>query len=409
MARPSVNISQSNGNLGRIAPLEDGISAIVVSGVAVSGQFALNDVLGPFFSLADAENVGITEAYDSTNTTVAHKHIKDFYDAAGNGTELYVMVVAKTLAMADVCDKTLDYLSKLLRTAQGKVRLVAVCRTPQTGYTPMYANQLDTDIVSAITKAQELFEDEFLKHRPVQILIEARDFQGNISSMLDLRDPALGPNANRVSLVISQDADYAANNAFASKMAFAGYVLGKLAGIPVQRNIGRVKSGAIGITNIALSNGVNYNTLTDTQINTLHDKGYIFALKHSGKAGFFFNDDPTACPITDDYAFIGRGRVMDKASRITRQVFLNELNDDVELNEETGKLDAAVIKSYQQKVEDEINRQMTSRREIVRVSCFVDPDQNVLSTDKIDTEVNILPKGYAKEINSVLAYENPLA
>lgn len=408
MSRPSVTIIEENGALGRTAPSADGISGLIVSGVAVSGQFALGDILGPFFSPQDAIDKGITAAYDTTNTCLAYKNIADFYDYAGLGTELYVQVVAKTVVMTDLADKALTYAKKMLVHAAGKIKLLGISRVPDGAYTPSYSEGFDGDLWTAVTKAKALIAEEFALYRPVSVIFEGRDFQGSASATKDLRS-ASGLLANRVGIMMGADYDYATANAHAAKYAAVGIALGKLAGIAVQRNIGRVKDGDLGILSAGFSNGAKYNTLTETNLDSLHDHGYMFMLQHAGKSGFFFNDDPTASPITDDYSSISRGRTMDKAARITRAVYLEELNDDVELDPATGKLAASTIKHYQGEVEKQINLQMTSLKEIVKATAFVNPDQNVLSTDKIVTTLRIMPKAISKEIEATLSFENPAA
>lgn len=408
MSRPTVTIIEGNGALGRVAPSTDGISGLIVSGVAVSGQFALGDVLGPFKSPQDAIDKGITALYDTTNTCLAYKHIADFYEYAGLGTELYVMVVAKTVVMADLANKGMNYAKKMLTTALGKIKLLAITRVPDALYVPVYTEGFDGDLWTAVTNAKALVAEEFALYRPVSIICEGRDFQGNASTTKNLRNAA-GLNANRVGIMMGADNTISTTIAHAAKYAAAGIALGKLAGIPVQRNVGRVKDGDSGITSAGFSNGAAYNTLTDTNLNTLHDNGYMFFVQHAGKAGFFFNDDPTAAPLTDDYSSISRGRTMDKAARITRSVYLEELNDDIALDPTTGKLAISTIKHYQGAVEREINAQMTANGEIVSVAAFVDPNQNVLSTDKISTTLKIMPKAISKTIEATLSFDNPLA
>lgn len=405
MAKPDVKVIETNGNLGRVGPSEDGISGIIVSGVAIAGQFALGDVLGPFASTADVEALGITAAYDTTNTCMAHKHISDFYDYAGNGTGLYVMVVAKTVTMTDLADRTLSYAKKLLSTTLGKIRLLAITRVPDGAYTPTYTGQFEADLATAIVKAQALVNEEFTLHRPVSIIFEGRNFQGNASSSVDMRDSVAGYNANRVSVMIGNDYDYASTVSYANKYAAAGIALGKAAKNPVQRNIGRVKDGDLGILNAGFSNGAKYSSLSETNTDSLHDHGYMFFRQHAGKAGYFFNDDPVAAPITDDYSSLSAGRTMDKVARITHQVFLEELLDDIELNPDTGKLDVGTIKYYQGEIEKEVNKQMTNNGEIVRVTAFVDPDQNVTATNKVTAEVNVRRKGMATDIEVSLGFE----
>lgn len=408
MGKPDVIVNQSNGNLGRTSPSEDGISALVVSGIAVSGQFALGDVLGPFTSPMDAEAKGITAAYDLANTCLAHKHISDFYAGAGLGTELYVMVVAKTILMKDICDKANAYAKKLLVTGNGRIRLIGITRCPDGAYTPTYTTQFEQDLWDAIAKSVLLRNEEYALHRPVSFMIEGRDFQGNASTSLNMRDTTVSPNANRTMIVVGNDNDFVVANAYASKYASVGFALGVAAFNPVQRNIGRVKNGRLellGFGTPGFSNGAAYNTLTETNTDSLHDHGYVFFRKHSGRTGTYFNDDSVATPLTDDYSSFSAGRTMDKAARITRDIYVEEILDDIELDPATGRLPAVTIKAYQGNVETEINNQMTNKKEIVRVSAFADPTQNVTATDKVVIGIKIRRKGIAKDIEATLAYE----
>ncbi len=410
--KPDVNIIETNGNLGRVAPAEDGTSLLLASGAAVSGQFALGDVMGPFTSLADAEAKGLTAAYDTANRSFAHQHISDFFamlDLMGaKGTELYVQINANSVTMTDMCDKTLTYAKTALSQGNRKIKLVGVTRVPDAAYITgiTYTGQFDTDVSNAIPKAKALVIEEFGLHRPVSFIIEGRDFQGNASSTTNLRDLA-GPNANRVSIMMGNDNDIAAAQSIVAKSKYAsvGLMLGKAAAIAVQRNIGRVKDGDLLITNAGYSNGAAVDTLTETNTDSLHDHGYVFFRRHTGKAGFFFNDDNCACPITDDYSGLAAGRTMDKVARIARQVFLEDLLDNIDLDPATGRLDVATCKYYQGEVEKEVNAQMTNNGEIVRVVAYVDPNQNVTITDKLSIQINIRRKGTARDIEAKLAFE----
>ncbi len=397
---PNVIINQTNGNLGRVGVAEDGTSLLIGSGVAVSGKFALGDVLGPFTSIEDVETAGITALYDSTNDCLMHQHASDFYLGAGNGVKLYIMVVANTVTMTQMADKTLTHVAKALSQAEGAIKLVAISRIPDTIGT--IADQFETDIVTAVTKAQELVASEFAapNHRPISVLIEGRNFGGTASSAKDFRTMA----ANRVSVVISQDADVAAKDAAYAKYANVGYALGVLAGLPVQRNIGRVKNGALTIGSAALSSGSLIKNVSAADQESLNAKGMIFIKKHVGKDGFFFNDDHTCCPLTDDYAFITSGRVMDKVSRIARTVYIEDLLDEIEIDAETGRLPVSTCKGFQASVESQVNAQMTALGELAGISAFVDPAQNVQSTDKLSVNISIVKLGTARQIEAELGF-----
>ena len=404
-ALPSVNVSLSNGNLGRTGTSQDGTSGIIVSGIAVSGQFALGDVVGPYTSIADAEANGIDAAYDTANTCMAYHHIKAFFDQAPAGTKLYVMVVAKTVVMTDLCDVAMDYAKKLLVQTAGAIKLIGITRIPDVAYTPTYSGQFETDLSTALTKLQALVESEFALHRPVRAIIEGRNFQGVVSTTRDLRSVSTGPNANAVMVMIGQDNDVAASLAAYEKYAAVGTALGRAAAIPVQRNLGRVKDGDIGITNAGLSNGALLSTLSDQNVSDLNDKGYVFLRSHAQKAGFFFNDDHTACPITDDFGQLSLGRVADKAASIAYLTYLEELLDEVQIDATTGKLALPTVKHYQGEIEQAIIDQMPG--EISSVECFIDPDQKLLSNSNLQIQLDITPVGTNRTISVTLALVNP--
>lgn len=406
MALPKVTINQGSGNLGRTTDSEDGISLLIVSGIAVGGEFALNDLLGPFTSLADAEDLGINEAYDLANTCLAWRHIADFYEeseALGvKGCQLYVQVVAKTVRLATMVDNASTlYAKKLLQQLGGAVRLLAVSMVPDGAYVPTYDSQIEADAVSAIAAAQVLWVAEQVQHRPVQILIEGRNWQGTVSSTKNLRTLT----SNRVSVVLSQDGAIAATHADSAKYANVGRALGRLAAIPVQRNIGRVKDGAVDVTTPGFSNGGTLNSLTDANLDTLHDRGYIFLRSYVGKEGVYFTDQPTCIVATNDYAYVSDGRVIDKADRIAYGVYVDELLDSVPVDPTTGKLPAAVIKNFQGLVEKAINQNMAG--EISSVTAYCNPDQDVLATSQISLELTIVPMGTAREFVVELAFSNP--
>jgi hypothetical protein len=402
MGLPKVIIEQQNGNLGRAGANEAGIAALVVSGIAVATKLALNQVI-VLGGIADLKAYGLDAAYDATNSVLVYRHVKDFYDEAGEGAELHLMVVAQTSTLTDMVDSALVLGAKLLKDA-GNINFLAVARNPAAEYVPVITEGLDTDVVNAIAKAKALRAYEEGQYRYPHILIEGRAFAGNIATVKDLRAED-GPLANRVSVVLNADP---AVSAVRPGYAAIGLALGRLAKLSVQRSMARVKDGPVNVAAAGLSDGSAISTFTEIQLGDLHDKGYIFLRKHVGKDGFYFNGEPTAAPISDDYSRISRGRIMDKASRLVRAVYLEELEDDVEVDPTTGKLLAGVIKSYQAAAENSIEVNMLSRGEISGVSVTVDPDQDVLSTDEIKTEVVLVPKAISSTIKAILKFENPL-
>jgi hypothetical protein len=404
MSMPDVNIELMNGQLGRAVSEKDGVAAIIGSGIAVNGMFALGDILGPFYQVRDAEAKGINAKYDEENKLLLYQHIADFYKNAGTGAALYVMPVAQTVTLEEMADKDLQYAAKLIEQLSGEVRLVALTRVPDLAFEPVLTAGLDSDVIAAASKAQVLAVHSFDHFRPVSFLIEGRAFQGTVGDIADLRNEAAGPNANRVHVVISADNTRAMEDTNSLYYAHAGFALGRAAAIPVQRNLGRVRDGKLDIKNPGLSSGDPLNIFNETDLNVLNEKGYIFLRQHAGKAGYFFNDDHAACPIQDDYAYLNRGRVIDKAARLIRQLYLNDLLDEL-LVDKDGKLDIGVVKNFEKRGESHIA--MNMRGQISNVEVFMNPDQNILATDETEVQLAITPLGTNRKMKIKLGFKNP--
>lgn len=406
-----VIINKAGGALGRVSASTDGSAALLASGVAVDGKFVLGDIL-TLQSLADADAIGIDQAYDTDNGVLLYQHIKNFYSEAPDGTTLRVMVCANTVTMAQMLAKDGDYAAKLLEAAGGDVRLLAVSRVPQAEYAPTHqwegSNvEIDEDVIGAIAAGQLLADDMLDKNRPVNIFVEARDFQGTVADLPDLRDGNT-VSAHHVSAVLCANPDVSATHA---AYAAVGLALGRVAAISTSRNAGRVKDGAVSFIKAGISGGVSNSELSDAQLQSLSDKGYWVLRAYDGISGWRFFDDWTCIPNTSDWSCVSRCRPFDKAVRVAFLTYQTELLDDILVDPDTGKLNAAVTGSYQSKIENAINLSCKigqSDAELSGVSAYVDPEQNVLANDKVAIQLSIVPKGMTRAIVVDLSYSNPL-
>lgn len=394
MALPGVSIEIQNGALGLIPQTDDNIVGLLLQGVAVSGGIQL---LTPTLitSLQDAIDVGLDADYDTDNTVRVYKHIKEFYDEAGTGAPLWIMLVSQAVSMEDMVDKAeANYAVKLLDASGGKIRVLGVTRSPAGGYSPnTTANHIDLDVVTAIDFAQALAVEYANKFAPLRVVLEARAYTGTVGSLvnLKLRDD------NRVALLLG-DTVTGGNGA-------VGLLMGRISAIPVMRNVGRVKSGSLTVA--AAYVGSETIEVAAGDITTIHDKGFITIRTYPRKAGYFFTDDPTATSATDDYNSLARGRVIDKAITIAYDTYANEILDEIEIDPATGRIAIDKAKYYQIIIETAINAAMTATGEVSGVTALVDPTQNVLSTGQICVELRIVPVGYAKQIVVKLGFDNP--
>lgn len=384
---PDVIIAIQNGQLGGVLTLADGVCALIVTGTAVVDKIAIGEPK-VIFSLQDAIDTGI----DSVSNDFAYRQIREFYSTAGTGAELYVMLVSDTMTQTSMLDVTnTNGASKLLDFAGGRVRMLFTAFHPDEDYEPTLTSGIDSDVLTAIVKAQQLAEIYAEKQAPIRVFISGRAFTGNAALLPNLRSMS----NNRVAVVVGSTGS--------EGIASVGLFAGRCAAIPVQRKASRVKDRALPIVS-AYVGGLSVDTYSG--LNLMHDKGFIVLRTFPGVAGYFFSDDPTATSSTDDYAFVARGRVIDKAHIIAYLTFIEELHDEVPIDS-SGRLSMGLIKYLETKIENQIGQIMVANGEVSSVNCSIDPNQNILTNNKLIVILRITPVGYNSTIEVQLGFQNP--
>lgn len=404
---PYVKIDFANGAIGASEPMDDGVTGLVCTAAAVTqtvngkteNVFALNT---PYLitKLDELVSKGITSDSSDANATL-YKAVKEFYDEAPDGSKLWIMGVADTVTIADIVDKTKDNAKKLLVAANGTIRTLAVKIKDKSAYTPTVTTGIDGAVRTAITNAQSLAEwATATLFAPVMVLLEGRHYTGNAETLVS--NPINTGNDNRVGVVIG---DTVAD----SKGAAVGLLAGRIASIPVQRSIARVRTGSITATMMYI--GSVAAELGNP--GTINDCGFICPRTFVGKAGYYWSDDKLAAEASDDYSLIPRRRVADKAYRITYSTLINEVAEEISVTDD-GKISAPVVKAIQTAVESAIVNNMTSRGNLgndpsdpndMGVECYINPDQNIVATSRLDVQLRIKPHGYSKYIEVSLGFK----
>lgn len=392
---PRVKIFFENGALGLVTTPADGVLGLVCTGAAVSTTF----LLATPYTLRSLDNLlalGVT----SVNNPGLYKTVKEFYDAAGEGAELWIMAFPDTVKLSDMVDVTDAAKARaLINAANGRLRGIVATRTPAAGYTPTITAGLDADVALAITKAQALHEwSRDNKYAPVFVVLEGYAYSGNAIDLADLTTM----NKNAVSVLIGDTVKD-------SKAAAVGLLAGRIASIPVQRNIGRVKDGPITTVTAYLKD----KAAEVADVESVHNKGYITFRTFIGRSGYFFNDDFTATLPTDDYSHLTHRRTIDKAYRIAYDSMLDELLNEVPVNGD-GTLQLPLVKAWEAKVESAIANQMTAAGELSAdvtdvndrgVKCFIDPAQNIIANSILNVSLRVRPFGYPRYINVYLGFQ----
>lgn len=394
MTLPSAKVSIEGGALGRVATLNDGVACLIVSGVAIPGNVTL-DTPVQVFTTQEAVALGIDAAYDTANSTNAYKQISEFYEEAGEGQELWIVVRTNTATLAS----SAALLNTLQLAAEDRIKLFGICRKPDGAYTPTITNAIDADVTAAVTAAKLQAITMQARYTPAQILIEGRSFDDTAAATLpDQRAVGNTDGSKYVSVVIG--------NETAGEDCFVGRVLGRLASIPVQRSLGRVRSGALSIQT-AFVGDQDVQLATETYLEQIHDKGYIIPRRHIGLDGYYLADDPTSDPITSDFAYINRTRTIEKARLIVRGVLLQELLEEVPVDPNTGRLSPAYVAELKQACDNALNLGLVDLGNASGAETIIDPTQNILSTDKLVATVKVIPVGTARYIEATVTFSNP--
>jgi hypothetical protein len=252
--------------------------------------------------------------------TEAYRQVQEFYAEAGTGAELWVMFADPAATTSQLF--TDGTIRNLVNAAEGRIHIIGVSRFLEAEPNTPTPDGLDPDILSALPAAQAMANDFAKRAMPVRVLLDGKRL-GDITALKNLRTYTY----NRVGVCLASS-----NGA---KNSAIGLLLGRVASVAPNINIGRVKSGQVLTDTGYLTNGQTVKAF-GVQAEAVHNKGYIFLRRFPTRAGLYWNDDLMAALPTDDYFSLSNGRVIDKAHRIAYDTFLNELKDTVLVDEIPG-------------------------------------------------------------------------
>lgn len=339
-------------------------------------------------SVTDLESKNVVAT--TTGFEILHYHVSEFFRLNPGGV-LYVniQVLAENNPAPDFTDMT-----DLVNYTEGKVRQCAI-------YVPV---AFATAMVGAIQALVDTLETE---HKPLSVLLNYDSLEAaiTIGDFDDLRDLT----GEKVSVVIGQDGEgdgAALLEAKGHSPTCLGAALGVLSKSQVHENIGwvgkyNVAAGELDVP--ALADGQKIKELSANDITAINTAGYIFLVKHIGISGSYFNDSHTCIDATSDYAYIEANRTIDKAIRNVRTYLLPELNAPVTVDADSGKLAEDYCRYLQEKGGLAL-KYMQQAGELSGYEVFVDPDQNVLSTSKVNVAIAIVPKGVSRQIEVTIGF-----
>lgn len=392
---PRVKITFENGALGQVAASTDGVMGLLCTGVTVGETF----VLGTAYvvrSLADLAALGVTKI----NNPPILEYFMDFYAEAEEGTEHWLMAFPNTIKTDVMLDPSeTNYAKALLLAANGRINGLVAQWTPDAGYTPVTTDGMDSLVLSAAMRAQGLATwAAGTMAAPIFVCLEGYAYTGVPGGLADLHTYSY----NNVMIFVGHKLPDA-------KRASMGMLAGRIASQPIQRNIGRVKTGPLNTTAAYIKS----QPVETADVTSLHDKGFVTLRTFPRRAGYFFSDDWMATKETDDYSHLTARRTINKAFRIAYDTLSEELLESIYVNQD-GTMQLPIIKSYEALVENAIAASMTANGELSAditnpndkgVQCFIDPTQNIVSSSRLVINVRVRPFGYARYIDVPLGFQ----
>lgn len=370
---PRVKINYLNGQLGTIPESEDGLF-VLASKVEGNEKFPI-ETLHSVRTMDDVEALGLEDGDTLYNTA------KYFYQEAGEGVEVFLYNLPGTPGDSVIDEGSIN---SIIRESDGRCRGIFFVDP---------FGEFDKDRILETVDYAQLGADEAALNRFAPVFVAFNASFGKHELLLGTK------KLNRVALFDgTKDGD--------PTLSLIGLLAGRLASIPVHRNVGRVKDGAIKYSGEVYVGDESVNV---ANVGRYHDGGFITPRTYVGLSGYYFADDCMACDPTDDYAHLTARRTVDKAYRIAYQSLVQFMLDEIEVNED-GTMQNGVLKSWQQAVENAINRQMTAKGELSATDgegcvCFIDPTQNVLATSRIELTLKVRPYGYARFIDVNLGFQ----
>lgn len=128
-----------------------------------------------------------------------------------------------------------------------------------------------------------------------------------------------------------------------------------------------------------------------------------------GKKGYWVTNGNMLADSGSDFAEIQHVRVINEACRVARASILESLNDDL-LVDDVGKIDKAAANTIESDANEALADALLrkgARGQASAARVVVDRSVNIISTESMEVDVFVRPKGYAKDIKVRVKFENP--
>ncbi len=394
------------GGLGRTSANTDKwVGLIYIPKTALPSGINNYDVKS-IAKLKDLEDLGITATNTDNSEKALWYHVSEFFRLSPTGYMKILFGEADTHRVANI---------GLLLNAENRLRLIGILNMAGAG---------EPLSMTSVTEIQS-YVDALLLTEKTSCRVVYSAYQGGFSDVFADYPEFTTASNNRVQVDIAQDLT---DGSLAKTLVTTGdkqcgaigTILGMASRLSVHQKSSWVEKGSIGWETVGFGNGETAEGLSQSEVDDLLSRGYKFARKYPHSTNSYFAGDRMACATTDDYASLNFGRVMDKAVTLVYQALFPYLDAPTYINAD-GTIKATSIEDMHNAAYNAIQNNMIAGRSgsdvelsindktgmLDRNSIFINPNQNVLSTETVIVEIRLIPVGSTSVIEVQIGFNNP--
>ena len=399
---PLINDIQVNiigGGIGRIASGKDFYTGIIFQSATAPAGFSGVGDIQRIFSLAQAVTLGITEAL----FPVAYYHISEYFRVL----QQFNYNAFIDVGFYNIATGTFDgtEIKTIQDNANGELRQIGVFL-------------IDPYAIGFLTGSNTVAETLNGEGNPVSVYLSAD--HADIDALVDLRTN----DTKWVSVIIAQDGAGVGAALYVSEgysINTIGAILAATAFANVHERIGWVEkfnlAGTIELQTLAFADGTLVVDVTDTQIDLLNTQGYTLMVQRRISGSYIYTDSVTASLGTSDFTEQRMNRTISKAKRLIQENLAPLQNSPIFVNPSTGKISEQTIGVFDSAARQALNVMAINQEisvdpatgRIPQNSISIDPDQNVLQTNKIVIIARIVAVGAAGIIQVDLSFATQLS
>jgi len=350
----------------------DGITNVVVYNDNISDLtvFSTTNRIVKFTNLESVQSTGITAT--STNFKETFYQLKNYFNAGGSYVNVGIFEEPETFDFSEI--DTMNLFTK------GEASLWMVCNPQQ---------ELSVTEIAKVNNKIAALTD--LK-KPAHCFYYADTSTLTLSELPNLR--TLASDCPYVSVVIGIDVDL--TNVYYN----CGIVTGTASSTSVNTSI--LNTGLFNYTNgvdmvnvglfLSVSDTptkVDIKTISESDLDLLNDKGYIFFRYITDLLGTYLSNDNNSTKISDTFNSVHMCRTRNKSIR-QLNIYLSKLIGATVLFNPDGTMKPISVAVYEDAARTALNY-MKQPNEISDFAVYVDPTQNVLSTKTVVTNASIIP------------------